>query len=189
MKEETTILLEKKEIKLVKETKPKTKQEVKQETKTITEKKEEKIVKKLFEEEVNDEVVVEKPNFDQLKELPPEKRKKVFKLEKEKVTEKKKNSFKLKLILASICLVILAAFCITTGVEIAKANQSLNAVQSEYSANVATLIQKIYSTETGNRSLSLFETFPEEDLTASSFYETSNWFDRFCKFLTGLFGG
>lgn len=180
MKEETTLLLKKTETKV--EEKQKT------ETKTVTEKKEEKIVKELFSEKANEEVVVEKPNFDKIEELPPEKRKKIFKVEKEKV-EGKKKSKKLTLILASVCLAILAAFCITTGVEIAKANQSLQAVQSEYSANLGSLIQKIYSTETGNRSLSLFETFPEEDLTASSFYQTSNWFDRFCKFLTGLFGG
>jgi len=180
MKEETTLLLEKTETKVQEKSKI--------ETKTV-EQKEEKIVKELFSKEPEKEVVVEKPNFDKIEELPFEKRKKIFKVEKEKVENKKASNKKLKLAIACVCLVILSAFCITTGVEIAKANQSLQAVQSEYSANLGTLIQKIYSTETGNRSLSLFETYPEENLTASSFYETSNWFDRFCKFLTEFFGG
>jgi len=179
MREETTLLLEKETVK--------TKAELKKETKTVKQQEQES-VKKLFSQKPSEQVV-EKPNFDKISELAPEKRQKIFKVEKEKKAEKTHSNLKLKLILVSFLLIILGAFCITTGVEIAKANQSLQAVESEYSANLLSLMQKIYSTETGNRSLSLFETFPEEDLTASSIYETSNWFDRFCKFLTGFFGG
>ena len=180
MTEEKTLLLEK-EVKPV--------QEEKTEKKVVIEKKEKDLAKQLFSAPLKEEKAVEKPNFDKIEELPPEKRKKIFKVEKQYEKEKQHSTSKLKLAIVSICLVLISAFCITTGVEIAKASQSLQAAQSEYSANLLKLTQKIYSTETGNRSLSLFETYPEEDLTASSIYETSNWFDRLCKFLTGLFGG
>lgn len=181
MKEETNLLLEKETKTQIKETKP-----IKQ---ASVEKKEKEIAKDLFADPVDKNLVEEKPNFDKIEELSAEKREKIFKVEKQEQSSKKKTNKKLKLAILSICLVVLTAFCITTAVEIAKATQSLQAAQTEYSANLLKVVQKIYSTETGNRSLSLFETFPEEDLTASSFYETSNWFDRFCKFLTGLFGG
>lgn len=183
MTEEKTLLLEK-ETETV--TKPKVKLVSKEK---VIEKKEKEISKKLFSAPLQEEAAVEKPNFDKLPELTPEKRKRVFKVEREKPAEKKKQNPKLKLAIISICFVLLAAFCITTGIEITKASQSLQIAQSEYSANLLDLTKKIYSTETGNRSLSLFETYPEEDLTSVSIYETSNWFDRLCKFLSGLFGG
>lgn len=180
MREETTLLLEK-------ETKTEVKTETKPKIQTTS--KEKETIKKLFSTPIDEKVTEEKPNFDKIEELSPQTREKIFKVEKEKVEGKKKSSKKLKLVLLSVCFAVLMAFSITTGVQIAKANQTLQAAQSEYSANLLSVLQKIYSTETGNRSLSLFDTFPEEDLTATSVYETSNWFDRFCKFLTGLFGG
>lgn len=183
MKEETTTLL------LKKQAKTEVKQETKLEKQILVEKKEKKVVKKLFSAPLNTEVVTEKPNFDKIEELKPGIREKIFKVEKEKIETKKKSNIRLKIVLMSICFVAITAFCITTGVQIAKASQTLQAAQSEYSANLLEVIQKIYSTETGNRSLSLFDTYPEEDLTAASIYETSNWFDKFCKFLTGFFGG
>ena len=183
MAEEKTLLLEK-ETEIVVQSKPV--QEVKKE---VIEKKEKEIAKEIFSKPLSEDVAVEKPNFDTLPSLSEEKRKKIFKVEREKVSEKKHSNKRLKILIVSIIFMLLSAFTITTGVEIAKANAQLQVAQSEYSANLLQLMQKIYSTETGNRSLSLFETFPEEDLTATSIYETSNWFDRFCKFLTGLFGG
>lgn len=153
------------------------------------EKKDKELTEKLFSTPVSEEIV-EKPNFDKIEELPPEQRKKVFKVSTKKEEKKKfKLNKKLKMAIIGIAFCILSAFCITTTVEIVKVNAQLEQVQSEYDASLSSLIQKIYSTETGNRSLNLFETFPEEDLGASSFYESSNWFDRVCNFLTGMFGG
>lgn len=153
------------------------------------ERKDRELTKKLFSEPVQEEVI-EKPNFDKIEDLPPEKRKKVFKVTSEKEEKQKfKLNKKLKMAIIGIVFCLLTAFCITSGVEIAKTNAQIESVQSNYDASLTSLIQKIYSTETGNRSLNLFETFPEEDLGASSFYESSNWFDRVCNFLAGMFGG
>ena len=180
MKEEKICLLEK-EISTTTEKKIK---------KIVIEKKEKEILKKQF-SSTPDEKTLEKPNYDKIEELPLEKRKKIFKLNKRKEESDKnyKINKKLKIALVGIALCLLTAFCITTGIEIAKTTSSIEQVQSGYDASLGKLIQKIYSTETGNRSLDLFETFPEEDLSASSFYEKSNWFDRFCSFLAGFFGG
>lgn len=180
MREETTLLLEK-------ETKEPVTEKAKE---TSVEKEEKKSLKRLFEEKKELETVVETPNYDKIEELPPETRKRIFKLKKESEKKSKfKINKKLKMAIIGIAFCILGAFCITTSIEISKASQNLQQIESEYSASLASLIQKINSTETGNRMLSLFETFPEESLSASSFYESSNWFDRLCNFLSGLFGG
>lgn len=179
MKEETTLLLEK-------EVEASTEKKVK---KIVIEKKNKESLKTLFSsQEPDSSKVIEKPNFDKIDELPQEKRSKIFKLKRTERTSTKTNK-KLKVALLGLAFCILVAFCITTTINIVKVNSRLEGLQNSYNASLSDLIQKIYSTETGNRSLNLFETFPEEDLTASSIYESSNWFDRFCNFLTGLFGG
>ena len=180
MKEENIILLEKEAKSVPKET-----------NKEPLEKREEISLKKLFEkkDETLEKNVIETPNYDTIQELSPEKRKRIFKLKKENEKQKYKVNSKLKKAIIALSFCVLAIFCITTSVEISKASQNLQQIENEYNASLTSLIQKIYSTETGNRSLDLFETFPEEDLAASSHYETSNWFDRFCNFLTGMFGG
>jgi len=179
MKEETTLLLEK-------EVQEKTEKKVKS---LVVAKQTKEQTKNLFSSEVKTEKFVEKPNFDKIEELSPEKRNKIFKVESAKADSSYKVNKKLKLGILGLCFCLLFAFCITTSIEIAKANAELQAEQSAYSANLAKLIKKINSSESGNRASSLFETYPDEDLGATSIYETSNWFDRFCSFLAGFFGG
>ena len=153
------------------------------------EEKDKELTEKLFSAPVK-EGLIEKPNFDEIEELPPEKRKKIYKISTEKEEKQKfKLSKKLKMAIIGAVFCLLTAFCISTTVEIIKVNAELQQAQSSYDASLASLLQKITSTESGNRALNLFETFPEEDLGATSFYESSNWFDRICNFLTGMFGG
>ncbi len=174
---------------LDKETETKQDIKIKLKTEKSVEKKDKELAKKLFSTPVKEEVI-EKPNFDKIEELSPEKRKKIFKVSMEKEEKQKfRLNKKLKMALIGIVMGMLLIFCITSTIEIVKLNAEVQQAQSNYNASLTNLIQKIYSTETGNRSLNLFETFPEENLGASSFYESSNWFDRICNFLTGIFGG
>lgn len=135
--------------------------------------------------------VVEKPNFDKIQELPPEKRNKIFKLKKEKeeTTPKRKTNSKLKIVLLGILISLFGAFFISNTVNIIKTSQAIQDTQSSYSASLFDLMQKISSTESGNRVLDLFETYPDQNLPANTIYKSSNWYDRLCDFLAGLFGG
>lgn len=182
MREETTLLLEKE----TEQEKAKDVAKVK-----IQSKKEKEHLKDLFDDKKERKDIIETPNYDKIEELSPEKRKRIFKIKKDKEEEKKKfkiNS-KLKLIIVGIAICVLSAFCITTSIEISNTSQNLQQIESQYDASLGSLIQKINSTEAGNKALDLFETFPEEDLSANSFYQSSNWFDRLCNFLSNLFGG
>lgn len=179
MREETTLLLEK-------EVQEKTEKKVKS---IIVSQKAKQQTKALFSSTVKPETVIEKPNFDKIPELSEEKRKVVFKVESEKKKPEYKVNKKLKLGLIGLCFALLLSFCITSSVEIAKAQSMIEAEQSSYSVNLGKLLRKIKATESENQYLSLFDTYPEEDLGAQSFYETTNWFDKLCTFLTNFFGG
>lgn len=179
MREQTTLLLEK-------EVEEKTEKKVKS---IVVSQKSKEQTKSLFSSPVKAENVIEKPNFDKMPELPKEKRKTVFKVEAEEKKSEYKVNKKLKLGLIGLCFALLLSFCITSSIEIAKANRALEAEQSSYSVNLGKLLRKIKATESENEYLSLFETYPEKDLGAESFYETTNWFDKFCSFLTNFFGG
>lgn len=135
-------------------------------------------------------IVIETPNYDLMPELSTEKKKRVIKLEKAVQSEKpkRKHSWLKRGILAA-GLAITLALGIFTAVDLADSISAYNAAQNQYSVNVATLMQKIASVDSGNKMSELIETFPEDLMRPSDFEQQSNWFDRFCNFLSGLFGG
>jgi hypothetical protein len=136
--------------------------------------------------------VVETPNYDFIKEISPEKRKKIYKIEKtQSQTNVKPFTFskKLKFILFSIVFIIGGAFCISSGVQLLDASNALNAAQTQYEISLAQLIKKMSKIDSGNNLLELIETYPTELLEPSSIAESSNWFDKICNFISGLFGG
>lgn len=135
--------------------------------------------------------IVEKPNFDKLQKLTNEKQKKFIKIKKHTEAEKPKHKTNktLKIVLIALCFCLIGGLFTYTTVEVVKASSSISTLQKSYDANLLDLIQKINSVETGNRSLDLFETYPEQNLGASSLNPSSNWFDRFCNFMAGIFGG
>lgn len=136
--------------------------------------------------------VVETPNYDFIKEISPEKRKKIYKIEKTQTqTNAKPFTFskKLKFILFSIVFIIGGAFCISSGVQLLDASNALNAAQTQYEISLSQLIKKMSKIDSGNNLLELIETYPTELLEPSSIAESSNWFDKICNFISGLFGG
>lgn len=165
----------------------KTKQDVLELRKQLAEEKQLKL--KLSKKE---QAVVETPNYDMIKEISPEKRKQIYKVEKtQQKIEKKPFSIgkKFKFIIFAIAFLISGAFCISSGVNLANISNSLSASQAEYELNLHKLLKKISKTDSGNKMLELIETYPSELNEPSSIAEQTNWFDKICNFLSGLFGG
>lgn len=134
-------------------------------------------------------IVIETPNYDLLPELAPEKKKRVLKLEKAVEKQKSKRVSWLKRAALALGIGVTIALGVFTAVELSDSISAYNAAQSEYSVNVATLMQKIASVDSGNKMSELVETFPEQLLRPGDFEEQSNWFDRLCNFLSGITGG
>ena len=134
-------------------------------------------------------IVIETPNYDLLPELAPEKKKRVLKLEKAVEKQKPKRASWLKRVALALGIGVTIALGVFTAVELSDSISAYNAAQSEYSVNVATLMQKIASVDSGNKMSELVETFPEQLLRPGDFEEQSNWFDRLCNFLSGITGG
>lgn len=136
-----------------------------------------------------EDIVIETPNYDLLPELAPEKKKRVLKLEKAVEKQKPKRASWLKRAALALGIGVTIALGVFTAVELSDSISAYNAAQSEYSVNVATLMQKIASVDSGNKMSELVETFPEQLLRPGDFEEQSNWFDRLCNFLSGITGG
>ena len=71
-------------------------------------------------------------------------------------------------------------------------SSQISQVSSEYyNMNLPNYLLKLTqldATSTENME-NLFETIPEDIVSPTQVDEQSNWFDRFCNFLGGLFGG
>jgi hypothetical protein len=50
-------------------------------------------------------------------------------------------------------------------------------------------LKKISDLDTTKKSMEFLETYPEEMQAAGDIGEKTNWFDKFCNWLGGLFGG
>ena len=135
-------------------------------------------------------IVIETPNYDLIPKLPPEKEKRVLKLERqvEEAKPKKKSKTLRKAIFAGI-IAIVVGLGVFTAVDLSNSVSAYNAAQSTYSVNLANLLKNIASVDSGNKTAELIETFPNELLRPDELKKQSNWFDRICNFLSGLFGG
>lgn len=139
-----------------------------------------------------EKAVVETPNYDFIKEISPEKRKKIYKIEKTSVQKDTKPftiSKKLKLILFAIVFMVGGAFCLSSGIDMLNSNTVLNSAQTEYELSLSKLLKKISKTDSGNKTLELLETYPDELRDPSTIEKSTNWFDTICNFISGLFGG
>jgi len=139
-----------------------------------------------------EKAIVETPNYDFIKEISPEKRKKIYKVEKNlSKQEAKPFTFnkKLKLILFSLVFLVAGGFCLSSGIDLINSTSAMQVAQTEYELSLSKLIKKISKIDSGNKTLELIETYPDEIKEPSSIEETSNWFDKICNFISGLFGG
>lgn len=127
--------------------------------------------------------IIEKPNYDLIEE-----NKKIVKLHSKK-KEKKKVSKKTAGIVMSCALAAGAIICVTNAVLIDNMNANYIQIDETYNMNLASYLRQIYNLDSAQNSMELVETYPEEMLDAGDFGEQSNWFDRLCNFINGLFGG
>ena len=54
---------------------------------------------------------------------------------------------------------------------------------------MATYFERIATLDETNKAMDMFETYPEELNMPSQTAKKSNWFDRFCNWVSGIFGG
>lgn len=135
-------------------------------------------------------IVIETPNYDLIPQTPPQKEKRILKLEKqvEKSQPKKKMPFLKKAIIASV-LALTVGLGVFTAVDLSNSISAYNAANSQYSVNLANLLKNISSVDSGNKTSELIQTYPNELMRPDQLQQQSNWFDRLCNFLSGLFGG
>ena len=127
--------------------------------------------------------VVETPNYDFIEPLNEEQEKKIFKIEH---SEKKKAVSpllkRLKIIAFALIFGVLGAWTIYNGV-------NLSQISNEYNLKLEQYLFKLGTLDSASGANDLFPTYPEEENSASSVAPKSNWFDRLCNFIAGIFGG
>lgn len=157
-------------------------EEFKEEKKQLLEKQFEKTEEKQVEkvESVN---IIEKPNFDLLEE-----NKKNVKLKK-KQPQKKVKSKKLAGIVLACTLGASGIVCVVNCVGIENLSNNYLQIDETYKLNLAKYLKDIAKLDTTKKSMEFIETYPEDLLDAGDLGQKSNWFDRLCNFLGGLFGG
>lgn len=127
--------------------------------------------------------VIEKPNYDLIEE-----NKKIVKLKK-KTKTKSVNKKKVASIALACALGASAVVCVTNAVLIDNMSSSFIQIDETYKLNLAQYLQNIYKLDTAKKGMEIVETYPDDLLDAGDLGEYSNWFDRLCSFLGGLFGG
>lgn len=127
--------------------------------------------------------VIEKPNYDLIEED-----KKIVKLKK---TDKPKSKSKKRVagIVLACTLGASAIVCVANTFVLENLNSQFLQIDEIYKFNLASYLKNIYNLDVTQKSMEMIETYPEEILDAGDLGQKSNWFDRLCNFIGGLFGG
>lgn len=128
--------------------------------------------------------VIEKPNYDFLQEP-----KRTIILSKKSEQKKKKISKKTAGIVLACALAGSSVICATNAVLIDQMSSSFVQIDETYKFNLAKYLKNINNLDATKKSMDFLETYPDDLLNAGDLGEKSNWFDRLCNFLGGLFGG
>lgn len=127
--------------------------------------------------------IIEKPNYDLIEE-----NKKIVKLKK-KTKTKSVNKKKVAGIALACALGASAVVCVANTILIDNMNTQFIQIDETYKLNLAKYLQNIYKLDTAKQGMEIIETYPDDLLDAGDLGEYSNWFDKLCSFLGGLFGG
>ena len=129
--------------------------------------------------------IIEKPNYDLIEE-----NKKIIKLKSKQQTQKKKKTNKKLATIAIACALGIGAVISVVNCAIID-NMSANYVQIDetYKLNLSKYLKNINNLDQAQNGMEMIETYPEEILDAGNVGEKSNWFDRLCNFIGGIFGG
>lgn len=135
--------------------------------------------------------VIEKPNYDLIEDLSPAEREKVFKIEKEEKAKPQVKFGKLKWIALSALLAIFGIWGIVNVATLDSLSSQVASVESSYSINLVKYANKLLALDgtSAENMENLLPTIPDQVHDASQIDEQSNWFDRICNFIGGLFGG
>ncbi len=138
-------------------------------------------------------LIIETPNYDMIETLSPEQRKKIFKIEEnvKSESEAKAKPNRFKIIMFSILFAIFGIWGIVNIATLDNISSSLSEITAEYNMNLASYLNNLHTLDgtSAENMENLFETIPKDDFPPNSIGEQSNWFDRFCNFISGLFGG
>ncbi|MBQ8444375.1 MAG: hypothetical protein IJX25_03385 [Clostridia bacterium] len=135
--------------------------------------------------------VIEKPNYDYIETLSDTEREKVFKIEREEEVKPKVKFGKMKYVVLSILFAIFGVWGIVTIAQLDSLNSNLAKVETVYQLNLSKYAKNLATldaTSTDNME-KLLPTIPDQKGDATEIEEQSNWFDRICNFIAGLFGG
>ncbi|MBO5394334.1 MAG: hypothetical protein J6A28_00320 [Clostridia bacterium] len=135
--------------------------------------------------------VIEKPNYDMIEGLSQAEREKIFKIEKEEVAKPQVKFGKLKWIMLSILLAIFGVWGLINIATLDNLAAEVASVEAIYNINIATYAKNLATLDatSAENMENLLPTIPDQKLDANQIGEQSNWFDRFCNFIGGLFGG
>ena len=137
-----------------------------EETEEEIEKEPEKPVKKL---------VIERPNYDFIKE--------------NKKAKKEKKKPKLKTVAVACALAVATIGTVAGSVAVDNLYSSYIELQDEYTLNLLQYLKNINNLNATNGSLDFLETYPEDLTSPSNIGESTNWFDNLANFIAGIFGG
>ncbi len=136
--------------------------------------------------------VIEKPNYDYVETLTETQREKIFKIERAEKSKTQTKPKRLKLVIISVLFALFGVWGVVNIAQIDNLGSQIAEVAKDYyEINLPKYLKKLTSldaTNSGNME-NLFETIPDEDISPSEIFEKSNWFDRICNFIAGLFGG
>lgn len=127
--------------------------------------------------------IIEKPNYDLIQE-----NKKIVKLTK-KTKEKKKLTRKTAGLILACALGASGIACVANVAIIENMYSSYTQIDKTYNFNLQKYLRSINNLDATKKSMEFLETYPDEVLDAGDLGQHSNWFDRLCNFIGGLFGG
>lgn len=128
--------------------------------------------------------VIEKPNYDLIEEP-----KKTIKLKKKENLKQKKRPNRLASIVLACVLGASAIVCIANFSVLDQMQNNLTNIEETYNLRLDKYMKNILNLDTTKKSMEFIETYPDKLQNAGDLGKKSNWFDRLCNYLGGLFGG
>lgn len=152
------------------------------------------IVPEKIEAKAESSSIVEKPNYDFIEPLTSEEAEKIYKIEKQEKAEGKSSKFgkRLRIALFSLVMAVCGIWGIANIVNINTVKSELDSLSNiYYNINLPSYLRNLAQLDAVNQDNmeNLFQTIPEEAQPPTQIEAKSNWFDRLCEFLAGLFGG
>ena len=135
--------------------------------------------------------VIETPNYDLTEGLTEQENEKFFKIEKEEEKKPKVKFGKMKWILLSVLFAIFGVWGIVNISTLDTLGSQIAGVESVYNLNLTKYLKNLAALDatSADNMQNLLPTIPDQKLEPTEIISQSNWFDRICNFLGGLFGG